>query len=774
MAEKLTIKFSATGDKALIASINALNAANVRLIKGEKEYIALQNKLQAETAKTSKGLFGLGHSARNTSGAFSSLRSQMLLAAFSFAVVVKPIKDIAKAASDNNEVLSKANIVFGRNMNVVKQWANALGNSVGRATSSIIAMASSLQDTFVPLGFSRAAATELSTSMTKLAIDVASFNNAADADVMKDFQSAIVGNHETVRKYGIVITESSLKQEALTLGLTKTIRELTNQEKVQARLSLITKGSADAVGDAARTSEEYANAVKALSDEWKEVAEEIGERIMPIIKILLRQLDPDSMQAYAASVTVVTGAYIAWGVAAMGVSKATKILKANLVKLGIPALIIGLGYLIDKMGIFHDEVEENNDALDEAKKLMEQNAIAAGKLTSSLSSQELVYERILKLIQKTKEEKIKQAEADLIQAQAALISTDQQIVALLQASGAFQTGGQVAGKYSLELENLVTKSENWEKGIKVLISTLQKLNTGTDLDSYISKQKDVWKVLKARTMQHIFGITTLRELTEVEKMQLKFGDDLTEQQLTYAQAIDEANAVLKEQQMIMQGLQEIASMFNEIASMAEAAANRRISAIDEVMNREIENLKKTRKFQKFSAFRQAKEEEKIREKAEKDKDKARKKANKLKELAFRAEQASNIGKAIMNTANAVTAASPPALMWMIPMIKAIGVAQVALILAQKPPKMEQGGMVGGRRHSQGGTMIEAEEGEFVVSREGVESVGIETLNRINQGGGSGNINIVFEGNVLSEDFIVDEAIPKIKEALRRGEDIGLS
>ena len=36
-------------------------------------------------------------------------------------------------------------------------------------------------------------------------------------------------------------------------------------------------------------------------------------------------------------------------------------------------------------------------------------------------------------------------------------------------------------------------------------------------------------------------------------------------------------------------------------------------------------------------------------------------------------------------------------------------------------------------------------------------------------GGGQNINISFEGNVLSEDFIVEEAIPLIKDAIRRGE-----
>ena len=58
-------------------------------------------------------------------------------------------------------------------------------------------------------------------------------------------------------------------------------------------------------------------------------------------------------------------------------------------------------------------------------------------------------------------------------------------------------------------------------------------------------------------------------------------------------------------------------------------------------------------------------------------------------------------------------------------------------------------------------------------REAVEAVGIETMNRINQGGGTGNINISFNGNVLSKDFIEDEAIPQIKEAIRRGADIGV-
>ena len=88
-------------------------------------------------------------------------------------------------------------------------------------------------------------------------------------------------------------------------------------------------------------------------------------------------------------------------------------------------------------------------------------------------------------------------------------------------------------------------------------------------------------------------------------------------------------------------------------------------------------------------------------------------------------------------------------------------------------KFEQGGYVGGNRHAQGGTIIEAERGEFVMSRNAVESIGLETLNQMNQSGGGGNINVSVSGNVLTQDFVEGELAESIKEAVRRGSDFGI-
>ena len=66
-----------------------------------------------------------------------------------------------------------------------------------------------------------------------------------------------------------------------------------------------------------------------------------------------------------------------------------------------------------------------------------------------------------------------------------------------------------------------------------------------------------------------------------------------------------------------------------------------------------------------------------------------------------------------------------------------------------------------------------QEGEFVMQRSAVESIGVENLNRMNRTG-LGAVNVTFTGNVMSQDFIESEAIPAIKKAVRRGADLGIS
>jgi phage-related protein len=195
-----------------------------------------------------------------------------------------------KAASDAQETQGQFDQVFGEISKSVNVWANQYADDIGRSRTQIKEFASGLQDTFVPLGFARDQAARLSQNLVQLGVDVASFKNKADSKVIDDFNSALVGNHETVKKYGIIINESRLKSEAYKQGIAEVGAELTDQQKVLARYSIIVNSTKDAQGDASRTSGNFANVLKRFKGELRNTAEVMGKEMLPMATKIIKKL----------------------------------------------------------------------------------------------------------------------------------------------------------------------------------------------------------------------------------------------------------------------------------------------------------------------------------------------------------------------------------------------------------------------------------------------------------------------------------------------------
>lgn len=77
------------------------------------------------------------------------------------------------------------------------------------------------------------------------------------------------------------------------------------------------------------------------------------------------------------------------------------------------------------------------------------------------------------------------------------------------------------------------------------------------------------------------------------------------------------------------------------------------------------------------------------------------------------------------------------------------------------PKFEKGGMVGGRRHSQGGTIIEAEQGEYVVNRNSASRFS-DVLDMINSGASRSEAAV---GLANSESMANSQSMQNIKVSL---------
>lgn len=196
-----------------------------------------------------------------------------------------------KMASDMEETTNKFNVVFRDQIATANQWADEISEGFFTSREEARRFLASVQDLLVPMGMNSKAAGELSNRIVRLSADLGSFNNLPTERVISDIQSALVGNYETVKKYGVVLTATAVKQRALNDGLAKSEDELTTADKALTAYKIILESSQAAVGDMARSSESWANQSKRLYARLTDVGTEIGQVLLRVATQYLIKLN---------------------------------------------------------------------------------------------------------------------------------------------------------------------------------------------------------------------------------------------------------------------------------------------------------------------------------------------------------------------------------------------------------------------------------------------------------------------------------------------------
>lgn len=211
-------------------------------------------------------------------------------AAFGGAIALSMNKAV-NAASDLEEATGKFNVVFRDQLTQAETWSRGLVAAYGLSTREAKTYMAMIQDTLKPMGVASDEAARLSNEVVKLAVDLGSFNNQKTPDVMRDIQSALVGNFETMKKYSSILNVARIRQEALRQGLIEGKEELTAAQKATVAYTLMVKDSADAIGDWSRTSSGYANTMKQMRSNIEEVSAKIGNPLMPAIADVVKEFN---------------------------------------------------------------------------------------------------------------------------------------------------------------------------------------------------------------------------------------------------------------------------------------------------------------------------------------------------------------------------------------------------------------------------------------------------------------------------------------------------
>jgi len=246
--------------------------------KGSLKVKKFGDNIDKSTTKASKGMKSLALDTASVKKALGI--TSVALVAFGTTAAVGMGKAI-KAASDLEETTGKFNVVFESNRKEAEKMAKVLVDSYAMSTKESKLYLSSIQDLLVPMGMASDEALKMSNEVVKLAADLGSFNNLPTATVMLDIQSALVGNFETMKKYGVVLNETVIKQAALDMGLWNGKGMVDANTKAWVAFKLILKGSAAAIGDQKRTMGSFANQMKQLKANIEDISAAIGVKLLP-------------------------------------------------------------------------------------------------------------------------------------------------------------------------------------------------------------------------------------------------------------------------------------------------------------------------------------------------------------------------------------------------------------------------------------------------------------------------------------------------------------
>ena len=244
------------------------------------DYSKLDGDLNKSHEKVKKSSLGveklLTTSAKAIGTAFAAS-----LAAGSAAIVAFGKKGV-DLASDLEEVQNVVDTTFGKKGAAkIEEFADAAIERFGLSELSAKQMSSTMGAMLKSMGLADKAVLQMSTNLTGLAGDMASFYNLDPTQAFEKLRSGIAGETEPLKQLGINLSVVNLEAYAASQGITKAYKEMSEAEKVTLRYNYILSVTKDAQGDFAKTSDSYANQTRILGEEVNALAAEMGDILLP-------------------------------------------------------------------------------------------------------------------------------------------------------------------------------------------------------------------------------------------------------------------------------------------------------------------------------------------------------------------------------------------------------------------------------------------------------------------------------------------------------------
>lgn len=224
------------------------------------------------------------------------------------------LRDAIDISSSLTEVENVVRQTFGQYESLINNFAKTSIEKFGMSELSAKQFASRFQAMGTALDIPQGQMAKMSIRLTELAGDMASFYDVSQEDIAKSLQSVFSGTTAPMRRYGIDLTQATLKEWALKQGLDANISSMTQAQKAMLRYQYVLAHTTNITGDFARTADTWHNQITMLKENFKALGAVVGGGLInafkPFIKVLNAVLQ--KVISFAEMVTNALGSIFGW------------------------------------------------------------------------------------------------------------------------------------------------------------------------------------------------------------------------------------------------------------------------------------------------------------------------------------------------------------------------------------------------------------------------------------------------------------------------------
>lgn len=228
--------------------------------------------------------------AQANNNASSSYMNLWAKARMAYNVVRNGARIIASWITESNSYIENLNLFtasMGEYAAEAQKYAEQVGEALGIDPGEWMRNQGVFNTIISGFGVASDKAYLMSKNLTQLGYDISSFFNISFEDAMQKLQSGISGELEPLRRLGYDLSVARLQQEALNLGIEKSVNNMTQAEKSQLRYYAIMTQVTVAQGDMARTLNAPANQLRVLQAQVTQCARALGNIFIPVLNAVL-------------------------------------------------------------------------------------------------------------------------------------------------------------------------------------------------------------------------------------------------------------------------------------------------------------------------------------------------------------------------------------------------------------------------------------------------------------------------------------------------------